>query len=213
MAGNDMTKQMTDIQPKLAEIQEQYKDDPNKMSEETMKLMKTQGMGPLKWCLMMLVQLPIFFWLYNVIASYSDGTIQSHYIYSFFRGFGEGYLSLDTVNHFFLGMDLFAKSQIPNLILAILGAILIFVQTKLTMMVQPKPSTPQMINGQAAPDMTGMMKYMNIFLVVMMWTFIYGVQAGVGLYIVVTTLFGLMQYIYQYRLVLRTKRLARKSKN
>lgn len=39
-AGVDMQKQMTDFQPKMQEIQEKHKDDPSKMSEETMKLFK-----------------------------------------------------------------------------------------------------------------------------------------------------------------------------
>jgi YidC/Oxa1 family membrane protein insertase len=43
-AGNNMQKEMSDFQPKMAEIQERYKDDPKKMSEETMKLFKNQGM-------------------------------------------------------------------------------------------------------------------------------------------------------------------------
>lgn len=212
-AGNDISKQMTDIQPKIAEIQEKYKDDPTKMSEETMKLMKTQWMWPLKWCLMMLLQLPIFIGLYNAISSYSSGSIQSSELYSFFHRFGYDYLSLASINHIFMGIDLFAKSAPANLWLAILGAVMIFVQTQLTMMIQPKPATPQMIDGKPAPDMSGMMKYMNIFLVIMMGSFIYGVQAGVGLYIVVTTWFGLLQYIYQYRLVLQTKRLAWRSRS
>jgi YidC/Oxa1 family membrane protein insertase len=32
---------MNDLQPKLKEIQEKYKDDPKKLSAETMKLFKT----------------------------------------------------------------------------------------------------------------------------------------------------------------------------
>jgi len=59
-AGTDMQKQMTDFQPKMQEIQEKHKDDPKKMSEETMKLFKQNGGGPLKGCLTMLLQIPIF---------------------------------------------------------------------------------------------------------------------------------------------------------
>ncbi len=43
LAGNDMQKGMGALQPKLAEIQEKYKDDPKKLSAETMKLFKTDG--------------------------------------------------------------------------------------------------------------------------------------------------------------------------
>jgi YidC/Oxa1 family membrane protein insertase len=46
--GNDMQKGMGDLQPKLQEIQEKYKDDPKKLSQETMKVFKTHGKGPLK---------------------------------------------------------------------------------------------------------------------------------------------------------------------
>jgi YidC/Oxa1 family membrane protein insertase len=41
--GNDMQKGMADLQPKLTEIQEKYKDDPKKLSAETMKVFKTHG--------------------------------------------------------------------------------------------------------------------------------------------------------------------------
>jgi membrane protein insertase Oxa1/YidC/SpoIIIJ len=32
---------MADLQPKIQEIQEKYKDDPKRLSEETMKIFKT----------------------------------------------------------------------------------------------------------------------------------------------------------------------------
>jgi YidC/Oxa1 family membrane protein insertase len=40
LAGNDVQKHMTDLQPKLKEIQEKHKDNPQKMTEEMMKVMK-----------------------------------------------------------------------------------------------------------------------------------------------------------------------------
>jgi YidC/Oxa1 family membrane protein insertase len=43
LAGNDMQKGMSNLQPKLTEIQEKYKDDPKKLSEETMKVFKSDG--------------------------------------------------------------------------------------------------------------------------------------------------------------------------
>ena len=48
MAGANMSKGMSSIQPKMEEIQEKYKDDPKKLSEETMKLLKKEGAGPMK---------------------------------------------------------------------------------------------------------------------------------------------------------------------
>jgi len=43
-----MQKGMGALQPKLTEIQEKYKDDPKKLSEETMKVFKTDGKGAFK---------------------------------------------------------------------------------------------------------------------------------------------------------------------
>jgi YidC/Oxa1 family membrane protein insertase len=39
---------MSDLQPKLHQIQEKYKDDPEMLSKETMKVFKEDGKGPLK---------------------------------------------------------------------------------------------------------------------------------------------------------------------
>ena len=55
-----MQKGMGNLQPKLQEIQEKYKDDPKKLSAETMKVFKKDGKGPLKGCLQMLIQIPVF---------------------------------------------------------------------------------------------------------------------------------------------------------
>lgn len=60
VAGANMGAGMSKIQPKMEEIQKKYADNPEKISEETMKLLKKEGGAPLKGCLGMLVQLPVF---------------------------------------------------------------------------------------------------------------------------------------------------------
>lgn len=51
-----MQDSMGGFQSDTQEIQEKYKDDPQKLSEEMMNLMKKKGGGPLKGCLGMVVQ-------------------------------------------------------------------------------------------------------------------------------------------------------------
>lgn len=197
-AGAMMQSQMGDLQPKMQKLQEKYPDDPKKLQEEMMKLLKTHGAGPLKWCLGMLLQLPIFLGLFWVIKDFADDKIPD-YVYSFFHSFGSHYTSLSTINTHFFGIDLLAPNSV---FLTILAAILIFLQTKLTTLA--KPLTPS-IPWANAPDMSKMMGFMNIFLVFMMGSFVYSTQAGVGLYIVITTLFSVVQYVYQYRALLGAK--------
>lgn len=61
------TKAMQDIQPKIKEIQEKYKNKPEKQNEEIMKLYQEAKINPLAGCLPLLIQMPILFGLYAVL--------------------------------------------------------------------------------------------------------------------------------------------------
>jgi YidC/Oxa1 family membrane protein insertase len=60
-------KKMQDIQPKMAEVREKYKKDPQRMQQEMMALYKTHKVNPLGGCLPMLLQVPVFFALYKIL--------------------------------------------------------------------------------------------------------------------------------------------------
>jgi YidC/Oxa1 family membrane protein insertase len=47
-AGANMQQGMSSLQPKIEELQKKYADNPQKLSEETMKLFKSEGKAPLK---------------------------------------------------------------------------------------------------------------------------------------------------------------------
>ncbi len=55
-----------ELQPKLAEIQERYKNDKEKLGQEQMKLYKEEGVNPFGGCLPLLVQMPILISLYYI---------------------------------------------------------------------------------------------------------------------------------------------------
>ena len=73
-AWSAMQSQMNGLQPKMQELQEKHKDDPEKLSKEMMDLLKKDGAWPLKWCLWMLVQMPVFLWLYAVVSNIANPT-------------------------------------------------------------------------------------------------------------------------------------------
>lgn len=60
---------MQEVQPKLMALREKYKNNNQKLSQETMKLYKEEGVNPIGGCLPMLLQMPIFFSLYQVFSS------------------------------------------------------------------------------------------------------------------------------------------------
>ncbi|WP_327067996.1 membrane protein insertase YidC [Kitasatospora sp. NBC_01250] len=63
------TRAMQAIQPKMKAIQERYKSDKQRQSEEMMKLYKEAGTNPFSSCLPILVQMPFFTALYGVLSS------------------------------------------------------------------------------------------------------------------------------------------------
>lgn len=66
---------MKKLQPLIKEIQEKYKNDKMRISQETMALYKTYKVNPAKGCLPMVVQIPVFFALYRMLY----GAIELHH--------------------------------------------------------------------------------------------------------------------------------------
>ncbi|MGW0365565.1 membrane protein insertase YidC [Streptomyces sp. NPDC002990] len=67
------TRGMQALQPRMKVIQERYKNDKQRQSEEMMKLYKETGTNPLSSCLPILAQSPFFFALYHVLSSIASG--------------------------------------------------------------------------------------------------------------------------------------------
>lgn len=62
-------KKMQEIQPLMKEIQAKYKDNPQRMQQETWALYKEHKVNPMSSCLPMLIQIPVFIALFNVLRS------------------------------------------------------------------------------------------------------------------------------------------------
>ncbi|MFD9280816.1 membrane protein insertase YidC [Streptomyces mirabilis] len=68
------TRAMQTLQPEMKKIQERYKNDKQRQSEEMMKLYKESGTNPLSSCLPILAQSPFFFALYHVLNGIATGS-------------------------------------------------------------------------------------------------------------------------------------------
>ena len=60
-------KSMASIQPKIAAIKKQWANDKEKMNTELMRLYKTEKVNPVGGCLPILVQIPVFISLFNIL--------------------------------------------------------------------------------------------------------------------------------------------------
>lgn len=110
-------KKMQLLQPELAKLKEKYKDEPQKLQQETMTLFKKSGANPLGGCLPMLMQMPVFFAFYKVL-----------------------YSAVELVDAPFIGWihDLSIKD--PYFILPVLMTVTMFLQQKLTPSASADPS-------------------------------------------------------------------------
>ena len=62
-------KKLQEIQPMMKEIQAKYKDNPQRMQQETFALYRQYKVNPMSSCLPMLIQIPVFIALFNVLRS------------------------------------------------------------------------------------------------------------------------------------------------
>jgi YidC/Oxa1 family membrane protein insertase len=60
-------KMMQLIQPKVAAVQEKYKDDRDRLNKELIKLYRDQKVNPVGGCLPMVLQMPVFVALFNIL--------------------------------------------------------------------------------------------------------------------------------------------------
>ncbi|MRI83156.1 MAG: membrane protein insertase YidC [Nitratiruptor sp.] len=62
-------QKLKELAPKIKEIQERYKGDPQKLNLHMMQLYKKYNVNPMSGCLPLLLQIPIFFAIYRVLLN------------------------------------------------------------------------------------------------------------------------------------------------
>ncbi len=65
-------KKMQELNPKLNALRKMYRDDPEKLQQEMMELYRKHKVNPFSGCLMLLLQLPIFWGLYKILRTTID---------------------------------------------------------------------------------------------------------------------------------------------
>jgi YidC/Oxa1 family membrane protein insertase len=125
---------MQRLQPQLQELQKKYKDDKQKLQQETMAFYKQNNVNPLAGCLPLLLQLPVFFALFQALRLPSQivtDVIGTPYLPVYLLGSVKNFIAnIPNPNFNFLWMDLNARD--PYYILVILMVVTMFISTKMT---------------------------------------------------------------------------------
>ncbi len=205
------TKRMQLIQPELKELQKRYKGDRAKYSAAQMELFKERGINPASGCVPLLLQLPLLMIIYSVI---SQGLTNPN-PQAMFTFFGLHLVDYTCVNHLgtaaynayepcinttvaWLGnMDISVKQVLfPNIpllswfsILAAASALLQLLQSRMTM----PPSTAAFSDQNSKVQ-----RQLVLFLPLISLAYGGFLPAGLFIYWIVTTIFGIAQ---QYLIV------------
>lgn len=167
-------KSLSEIQPKLQEIQSKYKDNKEEQGRQMMELYKREKINPLGGCLPMLVQLPILIALYQVLRKILEPGAMSN-LYSFVSNPGN-------INPLFLGVVDLAN---PNIILALFAGLTQFFQSK--MLTKASKSS---VKGELAQIFQKQMIYLfPIFTVFILLR----LPSAIALYWLITALFAIAQ--------------------
>jgi YidC/Oxa1 family membrane protein insertase len=180
---------MTKIQPELAKLQKEYKDNKEKLVKAQMELYKKYGASPFGGCLITLIQLPILLAVYRVFLNgFSAERLET--LYSFVS-------KPEIINTFFLGI--FNLSE-PNIWIAILSAGLQFISSKLIVL----PTTKQKKDSQDSlvQKISGsLQKNMGLIAPVITFVILIRLPSILGIYWSATTLFSIIQqWIIQKKL-------------
>lgn len=171
-------KEMQQLQPKLNEIKQRYKDDQQAQSKAIMEVYKEHKVNPFSSCLPLLIQLPILIALYRVFLSGLNGNIAAD-LYSFVANPGD-------INTLFLGLVELSK---PSILFAVLAGAFQYIQSKMiTPTQQGSDTTAKIMSAQ-------FLYFMPLLTVVISWR----LPAGLSLYWAVTTLFAIAQQYYIMR--------------
>lgn len=66
--GQKSMQKLSELQPKLMQLKEQYKNDPQRLQKEMMELYRKYKINPMSGCLPILLQIPVFFALYKILT-------------------------------------------------------------------------------------------------------------------------------------------------
>jgi YidC/Oxa1 family membrane protein insertase len=70
--SSESMAKMATLNPKMTEIRARLKDKPDKMNQEISELYRREKINPLSGCLPLLLQMPVFFALYNLLNSHFE---------------------------------------------------------------------------------------------------------------------------------------------
>ena len=192
-------RKMAQHAPQLQELRKKYKNDKQRLNEETMKFYKENGVNPLAGCLPMIPQMIVFFSLFSVLRFIADWKPGAPLKYGFTEPVVE---SAQKTTIFGVHLDdklLFAHPS-PSLHVAIVILLTVIVSATTTFMTVRQSAKRGLMQTNVDPDnpMAQSQKFMQYIVPFFSLTGLYW-QYGLVLYWVTTNLWTLGQQYFMFR--------------
>lgn len=187
------SKAMQDLQndPKYKKIMEKYKDNKEMQAQEQMRVYKERGISPFGSCLPSLLQFPIIIGLYqSIMKAMASSPLELMQLKNIIYPF----LNVDKIlpiQHHFLWMDL---GQPERLMVFGFGIPVLAVLVVISQFLMTKVMTPPTAGGDSGGQAAMMTKSMNVYMPLLMGYIAYSWSAGLGLYLLVSNIFSVVQY-------------------
>jgi len=192
-------RKMAQHAPHLQELRKKYKNDKQKLNEETMKFYKENGVNPLAGCLPMIPQMIVFYALFSVLRAIADWKLGTPLKY------GLTTAAVTSAQHAtILGVHLgtsllFSHKHVPVHV-GIVIALTVAISASTTFMTVRQTSKRGLMQTNVDPDnpMAQSQKYMMYIVPFFSLTGLYW-QYGLVLYWVTTNLWTLGQQWFMFR--------------
>jgi len=138
------------LQPQMRELQKKYGHDRERLGQETMKLYKEMGVNPAASCLPLILQMPIFFALFYVLAGAAGGKPRGQWLLdrpNLVESLQDATIFGARISDKFWPVDPFSSVQVLTIILIVLMTITLFI-TQLQLMRKNMP--PEALTGPLA---------------------------------------------------------------
>lgn len=181
---------MRELEPKLKEIKEKFKDKREEQARAMMDVYKEAGLNPFASLLLIILQIPIIIGLYFAVSSGGGvplPNINTELLYTFVP-------SPETVNMIFLGLVDMAGKSLP---LAALAGVTQFLYGRLAI---PKPEPKKSAEPNLKEDFTRTMQMqMRYMMPVIIFIVAYTISAAIALYFVVSNTAAIAQEYFVKR--------------
>jgi YidC/Oxa1 family membrane protein insertase len=169
------TKKMNDLQPKIKEIQNKYKNDPQTQQAKMMEVYKENKYNPMSGCLILLIQFPIIIAFFKVMGNPVTFAFKDPQVYAAMNKSFLWISNLENPDPYLWGLPLLAAATT-------------YLQS-LTMSA----------GAAADPQAQATQRTMNIFLPFMIFFAARGFAAGLALYWVISNTFQVIQQLISNR--------------